>query len=96
MNMKVEYDVDYQCGGQRGTIGTYTRKGEADAIITRKREENVHRDDDTRAQVRPCPIWTQDGTWKTYTSVPTHYRIVKVTREVIDTDEDFRPHEGCF
>lgn len=50
------------------------------------REKNSHRDDNTRAQTRPCPIWTSDGTWSSYTSAGTKYRLVKIIRMVVDDE----------
>lgn len=55
------------------------------------REKNLHRDDKTRAQTRPCTIWTPDGTWASYRSAATNYRLVRITREVVDEDENYDP-----
>jgi hypothetical protein len=65
----------------------FRESGSAKSHIAQLRYDNDHRDDNTRAQTRPCVIWTKDGTWASYESAPTYYRLVKITREVVDEDK---------
>lgn len=71
--------------------GEFDNEHLANVRLIRLRHANKHRDDTTRAETRPCKIWTPDGTWASYRSAATEYRLVKVTREVVDEDKDFDP-----
>lgn len=92
---KITWQIEYSLGsGQYG----WSRYHDDDCAISHSedmarnilaslRYQNLHRDDKTRAQTRPCAIWTPDGTWASYTSAGTMYRLVKITKEVMDEED---------
>lgn len=88
---EVTWQIEYSLGsGQYGwnrwnddQANVAKSESLARTMLATLREDNLHRDDKTRAQTRPCPIWTPDGTWVSYTSAATMYRLVKITREVV-------------
>lgn len=83
----IEHTVGARSWSPIGLEHQNHEKGSAEQLLKVKREENEHRDDRTRAETRPCTIWTKDGTWASYESCPTYYRLVKIIREVVNEDK---------
>lgn len=85
---EVYFQLQWTSGsGQHGWSSSQHRhRSEEQALkeLEMARETNRHRDDKTRAKTRPCTIWTSDGTWASYRSAATNYRLVKTTVEVVE------------
>jgi hypothetical protein len=100
MKTTVTFQIESRHGAQDedrswSTIGwrEYTREDQAREALRDLRDSNLTRDHLTRTQKRPCTIWTPDGTWASYRSAGTNYRLIKITREVevIDEDPNYNP-----
>lgn len=85
---KVYFQLQWSQGsGQYGWSSFQHHHSNEERALTElreAREKNKHRDDKTRSETRPCKIWTPDGTWASYRSAATNYRLIKTTVEVIE------------
>lgn len=85
---KVYFQLQWSLGSGQYGWTPFAHKHESEARARKElaeaREADKHRDDEIRARTRPCTIWTQDGTWASYRSAATNYRLVKTTVEVVE------------
>lgn len=93
---KISFAIEYRQGNEENNwrrghpADTFEGSGyqtAAEKRIKQLREWNARRDDVPQRRTDHCWM-TTSGSWKDYQSAATSYRLVKITREVIDESED--------